>query len=290
MLYFNFFDTLERNIFRLNMFFYILPLFFNVLISLDILYSRRIKNIIINKMNTVLLQTHTGVIISKRMAKKISNDKYKNFCNTTSRYKNIDNKKKDTKQKNKANHIEHCNERVNKRQKKTHYNEKMEPIRLSGTGTGNGTGTGTGSTKFKLGAIESGFLPKRIREVVWNTYNGETYSSKCYVPWCSNMINVFNYQVGHDIPESKGGTYDIGNLRPICSNCNLSMGNKWTIQEWGKLVSNIQDNSKTSVREQLEELQKEELQKAKSNKKDLQVITPETTSNITFITLLFLET
>jgi 5-methylcytosine-specific restriction endonuclease McrA len=228
-------------------------------------------------MNTVLKRKLSSVIASESIVKKIGKGKYKNFCNTTSRYKNIDNKKKDTKQKNKANHIEHCNERVNKRQKKTHYNEKMEPIRLSGNGTGNGNG----SAKVKLGAVESGFLPKRIREVVWNTYNGETYSSKCYVPWCSNMINVFNYQVGHDIPESKGGSYDIGNLRPICGNCNLSMSNKWTIQEWGKLVNHTQDNSKKTEKEQLEELQK-----AKSNKKDLQVITPETTSNITFITFI----
>jgi len=192
-------------------------------------------------MNTVLKRKLSSVIASESIAKNIGQGKYKNFCNTTSRYHNKkgngngnrngnrnqninSDKKKDIKPKNKENHIEHYNESANKRQKKTHYNEKMEPIILSSTGL----------SSVKIGA---GAFPKRIREVVWNTYNGETYSSKCYVPWCSNMINVFNYQVGHDIPESKGGTYDIGNLRPICSNCNLSMGNKWTIQEWGKLVN-----------------------------------------------------
>jgi hypothetical protein len=87
-------------------------------------------------------------------------------------------------------------------------------------------------------------IPKRIREIVWSTYNGEKYTSKCYVSWCSNFINVFNYQVGHDIPESKGGTMDIGNLRPICGNCNQSMGNKYTIQEWSKLVD-TQEQSMT---------------------------------------------
>ena len=79
-------------------------------------------------------------------------------------------------------------------------------------------------------------IPKRIREMVWNTYNSEKYSSKCYVSWCNNIINVFNYQVGHDIPESKGGTLDLSNLKPICGNCNLSMGNKYTITEWCKLI------------------------------------------------------
>jgi hypothetical protein len=181
-------------------------------------------------MNTVLKRKLSSAIASESIAKKIGQGKYKNFCNTTSRYHNKKGKK------NKENYMEQFNESVNKRQKKTHYNANMEPIRLSSTGLDSvKLGAGTGA--------DTGCFPKRIREVVWNTYNGETYSSKCYVPWCNNIINVFNYQVGHDIPESKGGTYDIGNLRPICSNCNLSMGNKWTIQEWGKLVNG---NDKTN--------------------------------------------
>jgi 5-methylcytosine-specific restriction endonuclease McrA len=82
-------------------------------------------------------------------------------------------------------------------------------------------------------------IPKRIRELVWTTNNSETFSTKCFVTWCENKINVFNFQVGHDIPESKGGTLDIDNLKPICSNCNLSMGNKYTITEWCKLIKII---------------------------------------------------
>jgi len=80
-------------------------------------------------------------------------------------------------------------------------------------------------------------IPKRIREMVWTTYNGTVFEDKCYVDWCDNNINVFNFQVGHDIPESKGGTLDINNLKPICGSCNLSMGNKYTITEWSKLVT-----------------------------------------------------
>jgi len=79
-------------------------------------------------------------------------------------------------------------------------------------------------------------IPKRIRELVWTTHNKETFTHKCFVSWCDNKINVFNFQVGHDIPESKGGTLDIDNLKPICGNCNLSMGNKYTITEWCKLI------------------------------------------------------
>lgn len=85
-------------------------------------------------------------------------------------------------------------------------------------------------------------IPKRIRELVWTTHNSETFTHKCFVTWCDNNINVFNFQVGHDIPESKGGTLDIDNLKPICGNCNLSMGNKYTITEWCKLVK-IKENN-----------------------------------------------
>jgi len=80
-------------------------------------------------------------------------------------------------------------------------------------------------------------IPKRVRELVWTTYNGETFTHKCYVSWCDNNINVFNFQVGHDIPESKGGTIDIDNLKPICASCNLSMSNKYSITEWSKLIN-----------------------------------------------------
>ena len=52
--------------------------------------------------------------------------------------------------------------------------------------------------------------------------------------WCSNNVNVFNFHVGHDIPESKGGTEDISNLKPICDRCNLSMGNQNTINKWNQ--------------------------------------------------------
>jgi len=112
-------------------------------------------------------------------------------------------------------------------------------------------------------------IPKRLREVVWNTYNGDKYSSKCHVTWCNNIINVFNYQVGHDIPESKGGSLDIENLKPICGNCNLSMGNKYTITEWSKLIptdsKHYISKTDTTIQESsisnniIEELQKNDL-------------------------------
>ena len=82
---------------------------------------------------------------------------------------------------------------------------------------------------------EKANIPRALREQVWITYAGRVFQRKCIVQWCQNTMTVFDFHVGHDIPESHGGTLDIGNLRPICARCNLSMGNKYTVTEWSKL-------------------------------------------------------
>ena len=78
-------------------------------------------------------------------------------------------------------------------------------------------------------------IPKAIREQVWLKTCGKVYEHKCYIHWCKNIMNVFDFHVGHDIPESKGGTLTIDNLKPICARCNLSMSDNYTIQEWSEL-------------------------------------------------------
>ena len=80
------------------------------------------------------------------------------------------------------------------------------------------------------------YIPKKIREEVWVKTNGESFNSKCNIIWCSNIITVFDYHIGHNIPHSKGGSIELSNLRPICSRCNLSMSNNYTIEEWNKLI------------------------------------------------------
>lgn len=78
-------------------------------------------------------------------------------------------------------------------------------------------------------------IPRALKEQVWVTHIGKKYESKCFIPWCSNTITVFDFQCGHNIPESKGGATDLSNLKPICSRCNSSMNNNYTIDEWIKL-------------------------------------------------------
>ena len=78
-------------------------------------------------------------------------------------------------------------------------------------------------------------IPKAVREQCWLETIGKKYESKCYIKWCKNTMTVFDFHVGHDKPESKGGTLDIENLKPICARCNLSMSDNYTIQEWTEL-------------------------------------------------------
>ena len=78
-------------------------------------------------------------------------------------------------------------------------------------------------------------IPKAIREQVWLVNFGKIYEKTCYIHWCNNIITVFDFHVGHDKPESKGGKLRVDNLKPICARCNLSMSNNYSIQEWIKL-------------------------------------------------------
>jgi len=86
--------------------------------------------------------------------------------------------------------------------------------------------------KKKCKKNKKGAIPKAVREQTWIQNFGLVFKHKCYINWCKNNINVFDFHVGHDKPESKGGSLAIDNLKPICARCNLSMSNNYTITEW----------------------------------------------------------
>lgn len=78
-------------------------------------------------------------------------------------------------------------------------------------------------------------IPKALRQQVWVKYNGHVFDAKCHIKWCENMLTPFNFEAGHNIPDSKGGPTTIENLLPICSSCNRSMSNNYTIDEFNQL-------------------------------------------------------
>lgn len=67
-------------------------------------------------------------------------------------------------------------------------------------------------------------LPKDVRDQVWDRYVGATKTiSKCYCcRW--RPITYRDFEVGHNKAVAKGGKDHISNLRPICKQCNRSMG------------------------------------------------------------------
>ena len=91
-------------------------------------------------------------------------------------------------------------------------------------------------------------IPRALREQVWLKTIGKKYESKCHIPWCNNIMTVFDFHVGHNIPESKGGELTIDNLEAICSRCNLSMNSNYTITEWIKIGNTKIQNKRLKKR------------------------------------------
>ena len=79
------------------------------------------------------------------------------------------------------------------------------------------------------------YISPKLRMCVWNRYFGNNEIGKC--PICSDKIRVGKngFHCGHIISEANGGLTDLENLRPLCSNCNISMGSK----NWNDYVSEI---------------------------------------------------
>ena len=65
-----------------------------------------------------------------------------------------------------------------------------------------------------------------VKRLVWNANIGEEIGkSKCLC--ChSTDITQLSFHCGHIVAESNGGELIVTNLRPICQNCNSSMGTK----------------------------------------------------------------
>lgn len=84
-------------------------------------------------------------------------------------------------------------------------------------------------------------IPKALRNTVWLNNCGQEFHFKCQVSWCQNVMTPFDFETGHNIPESKGGATTLDNLRAICSQCNKSMGNRYTIDEFSSKFSPFAD-------------------------------------------------
>jgi len=83
-------------------------------------------------------------------------------------------------------------------------------------------------------------IPKRVKELVWEAYFGDNIA-KSICPLCErNEIKITNFHCSHIIPAALGGTDTVDNLRPLCSGCNLSMGD----QNMNDYIKQFHPNSK----------------------------------------------
>jgi hypothetical protein len=65
-----------------------------------------------------------------------------------------------------------------------------------------------------------------LKRLVWNHHIGELIGkTKCL---CCRVTDItqLSFHCGHVVAESNGGDTTLSNLRPICQNCNSSMGTK----------------------------------------------------------------
>lgn len=66
-------------------------------------------------------------------------------------------------------------------------------------------------------------IPKILRLNIWNFYEGKKNKvGNCLC--CNSDISYENFHCGHIKSDKNGGELTIENLRPVCQNCNLSMG------------------------------------------------------------------
>lgn len=67
-------------------------------------------------------------------------------------------------------------------------------------------------------------IPSTVKRLVWNRYIGEEIGRTRCLCCRVTFITQLSFHCGHVKSEKNGGKIEIDNLRPICQNCNSSMG------------------------------------------------------------------
>ena len=74
--------------------------------------------------------------------------------------------------------------------------------------------------------IKKKTIPSTVKKLVWNTNIGESIGKTKCTCCKSTDITQMSFNCGHIIAEANGGKTIVSNLKPICQNCNSSMGTK----------------------------------------------------------------
>ena len=90
----------------------------------------------------------------------------------------------------------------------------------------------TGPSKIKNTIKDESIKKKKksilatVKRLVWNTNIGEDIGKTKCMCCKSTDITQLSFNCGHIIAEANGGETVVSNLKPICQNCNSSMGTK----------------------------------------------------------------
>jgi hypothetical protein len=84
----------------------------------------------------------------------------------------------------------------------------------------------TSNKKKKTTITKKKTIPSTVKKLVWNTNIGEEIGKTKCLCCKSTDITQMSFNCGHIIAEVNGGNTIVSNLKPICQNCNSSMGTK----------------------------------------------------------------
>jgi 5-methylcytosine-specific restriction endonuclease McrA len=123
-----------------------------------------------------------------------------------------------------------------------HYNSLLNSNNIE---SDNDTLTSTLTTAYRKKSI-----PQRLRMLVWdNTFGPNARHGVCYC--CrTTKISIEKFECGHNISERDGGNTTVDNLKPICSQCNRSMGTN-SIDEFRSTLST---NSNIQIKDDIENI------------------------------------
>jgi 5-methylcytosine-specific restriction endonuclease McrA len=67
-------------------------------------------------------------------------------------------------------------------------------------------------------------IPSTVKRLVWHQHIGEEVGKAKCMCCKTTDITQLSFHCGHIVAEACGGDVSVDNLRPICQNCNSSMG------------------------------------------------------------------
>jgi len=130
--------------------------------------------------------------------------------------------------------------------------KRLKRIGASCVDCADAIGRERGEKLWRAWRIRESVVFDQIRFRVWCATNGLERLAFCAT--CgTNQLDCMqaNWHVGHDVAASKGGSMDVANLRPICADCNLTMGTTTMEEHTSRCLAVTTTDSKLNCQRRL---------------------------------------